>query len=88
MQQPDDVEMVDDRPDDIGLRKSTPIDTSMFDVPDPDLATLLDQLRRNLETMQGNHAQVEGIDEAVLDARIALDDVLFKHTRAQQYDAL
>jgi hypothetical protein len=79
---------VDDKPDDIGLRRSAPIDTAVFDTPDSELAPLLEQLRRNLETMQGNHMQVEGIDEAVRDTRAALDDVLFKHASAQQYDAL
>lgn len=60
----------------------------MLDTPDSKLAPLLERLRRNLETMQGNHAQVDGIDEAVREARVALDDVLFKHASAQQYDAL
>ena len=49
---------------------------------------MLEQLQRSLENMQGNHAQVEGIDEAIIDAQAALDDVLFRHTSAQQYAAL
>lgn len=78
----------DDRPEDIGLRKWAPADTAMLDAPDSELAPLLEQLRRNLETMQGNHAQVEGIDEAVRDAQVALDDMVFNHASATQYDAL
>ena len=63
-------------------------DASMLDNPDPDLAPLLEELRRALNTMQGNQDQVDGIDEAVQQARTALDDVFFKHASAQQYDAL
>ena len=60
----------------------------MLDAPDSELAPLLDRLRRSLQSIQGNHAQVDGISGAVLDAQAALDDVLFKHASAQQYDAL
>lgn len=80
--------MINDKPDDIGLRKRTPVDTSMLDAPDSELAPLLASLRRNLETMQGNYAQVDGIEEAVRYAQVALDDVLFKHASALQYDGL
>lgn len=79
---------MDDSPDDVGLRRSAPTNTALFDSPDSELTPLLEQLRRNLETMQGNHMQVEGIDEAVRDSRAALDNVIFKHASAQQYDAL
>ena len=60
----------------------------MVDTPDPELAPLVEQLRRSLENMQGNHEQVAGIDEAMRDAQTALDEVLFKQASAQQYDAL
>jgi hypothetical protein len=80
--------MLKDKSDDIGLRRSTPIEASTLDAPDTELAPLLDRLRRNLETMQGNHVQVEGIDEALREAQAALDDMVFKHASAQQYDAL
>jgi hypothetical protein len=82
--------MVDDKPEDIGWKRPALVDTSMLDIdtPDSELAPLLEQLRRSLESMQGNHAQVEGIDGAVRDAQVALDDVLFKHAVAQQYDAV
>jgi hypothetical protein len=76
--------MATDKPNDIRLRKVAPVDTSMLDAPDPELAPLLERLRRNLETMQGNHAQVDGIDGAVKAAQVALDDVLFRHAEAQQ----
>jgi hypothetical protein len=49
---------------------------------------VLEQLRRSLENMQGNHAQVDGISEAMQDAHAVLDNVLFKHASAQQYAAL
>ncbi|KAF2659425.1 hypothetical protein K491DRAFT_194934 [Lophiostoma macrostomum CBS 122681] len=83
-----DQDMVDDKPEDIGWKRPARVDTSMLDTPDSELAPLLEQLRRSLESMQGNHAQVEGIDGAVRDAQVALDDVLFKHAIAQQYDAV
>jgi hypothetical protein len=49
---------------------------------------VLEQLRRNLENMQGNHAQVEGLDEAMGNAQAALDDVLFRNASAAQYAGL
>ena len=64
------------------------MDTSLLDAPNPELAPVLEQLRRSLENMQGNHAQVEGIDEAMKDAQAALDNVLFRHASAQQYTVL
>jgi hypothetical protein len=80
--------MHSDGADDIGLRQSAPADTTLLDAPDAELASVLEQLRRSLENMQGNHAQIDGIDGAMRDAQAALDDVLFRHTRAQQYATL
>jgi hypothetical protein len=60
----------------------------MLDTPDDELAPLLEQLRRSLESMQGNHEQVAGINEAMGEAQAALDDVLFRHASARQYAAL
>jgi|TARA_R110002003_G_scaffold9_36_gene687 hypothetical protein len=80
--------MHSDGPDDIGLKQSAPADTTLLDAPDAELASVLEQLRRSLENMQGNHAQIDGIDGAMRDAQAALDDVLFRHTRAQQYATL
>ncbi|KAL5114848.1 hypothetical protein ACEQ8H_007277 [Pleosporales sp. CAS-2024a] len=77
-----------DRPDDIGLRRSAPIDASLLDMPDAELAPVLEQLQRSLENMQGNHIHVQGIDGALREAQTALDDVLFRHAGAQQYAAL
>ncbi|KAF2629749.1 hypothetical protein BU25DRAFT_364032 [Macroventuria anomochaeta] len=77
-----------DGPDDIRLRRGAAIDTSALDAPDAELAPILEQLQRSLENMQGNHAQVKGIDGAIADAQTALDDVLFRHANAQQYAAL
>lgn len=57
-------------------------------MPDAELAPIVDQLRRILENMQGNHAQVNGIEEAMTRAQTALDDVLFGHASARQYAAL
>jgi len=82
------VEIEGDGPDDIGLKVSVPIDASMLDTPDSELAPLVEQLRRSLKNMQGNQAQVDGIDDAVVKAHVALDDMLFKHTSAQQYNVL
>ena len=84
----DDLSTDGDSPDDIRLRPATTVDTSVLDAPDAELAPILEQLRRSLENMQGNHAQIEGIDEAMAHAQTALDDVLFRHASAQQYAAL
>lgn len=88
LEQAEDSEISNDRPDDIGLKSSALLDTSLINTPDSELEPLFEQLRRSLESMQGNHAQVEGVSEAVRQAQVALDDVLFKHAGAQQYDAL
>ncbi|KAJ4381044.1 hypothetical protein N0V86_003391 [Didymella sp. IMI 355093] len=84
----EDVYVDGNDPDDIRLRPTTAVDTSVLEAPDAELAPILDQLRRSLENMQGNHIQVEAIDEAMTHARMALDDVLFRQTSAQQYAAL
>ncbi|KAH9875278.1 hypothetical protein J1614_004769 [Plenodomus biglobosus] len=77
-----------DGAEDINLKQSTPIDLSLLKTPDAELAPVLAQLRRSLENMQGNYAQVEGIDEAVSHAQAALDDVLFRHASALRYASL
>lgn len=78
----------DDGPSDIQLKSAAAMDASTLDAPDAELAPILDQLRRSLENMQGNHAQVAGIDQAMTDAQTALDDVLFKYASAQHYSTL
>ena len=83
---PKNFEVDGDGPDDINLINSKLTEPSLFDDPDPDLAPLLDQLRNHLESMQASHAQVRGIENAMKDAQVALDDVLFKYTSPQQYD--
>ncbi|KAF1997927.1 hypothetical protein P154DRAFT_547164 [Amniculicola lignicola CBS 123094] len=85
---PEDFNINGDGPDDIGMRNKEPADTALFDTPDDDLGPLLEQLRRSLLSLQGSHDQVDGIDEAMHGAQAALDNLLFKHTSAQQYDAL
>ncbi|OCK77723.1 hypothetical protein K432DRAFT_384432 [Lepidopterella palustris CBS 459.81] len=77
-----------DGPEDIGLKHSKSVDSSIFENPDPDLAPLLDQLRNHIESMQANHIQVHGIHDAMKDARVALDDVLFRHASLRQYDSV
>jgi hypothetical protein len=77
-----------DGPDDIGLRRSAPADAALLDAPDEELAKLLKQLQGSLKTMQDNHAQVGGINGAIMEAQAALDDVLFRHASTQQYAAL
>jgi hypothetical protein len=84
----EDVEMQNDGPDDISLKRFRTMDSSMLDDPDPELTPLLEQLRRSLESMQGNHEQVASINEAMRNAEAALDDVVFRHASAQQYAAL
>jgi fructose-specific component phosphotransferase system IIB-like protein len=64
------------------------MDPALLDAPDAELAPVLGLLRRSLENMQGNHVQVEGVDDAMQDAQAALDEVLFRHASAQQYAAL
>ncbi|KAH7090300.1 CENP-Q, a CENPA-CAD centromere complex subunit-domain-containing protein [Paraphoma chrysanthemicola] len=86
--QSEDTAMHSDGPDDIGLRHSVPVETTLLDTPDDELAPVLEQLRRSLENMQGNHAQVDGVDGAMRDAQAALDDVLFRHASTQQYATL
>ncbi|KAA8619306.1 glycoside hydrolase family 93 protein [Pyrenophora tritici-repentis] len=81
----DEANMDGDGPDDIGLKSSEPVDASRLDAADNHLAPVLEQLRRSLENMQGNHAQVEGLDTAMGAARAALDDMLFRHANAAQY---
>ncbi|KAH7392656.1 CENP-Q, a CENPA-CAD centromere complex subunit-domain-containing protein [Pyrenochaeta sp. MPI-SDFR-AT-0127] len=88
LQDRDSVEIQQDGPDAISLKQSKPADFSLLAEPDAELASVLEQLRRSLDNMQGNHTQVEGIDEAMRNAQAALDDVLFRHASAQQYAAL
>jgi hypothetical protein len=64
------------------------VDLALLETPDGDLAPVLEQLRRSLENMQGNHAQVEDLDEAMGDAQAALDDILFRNASAAQYAGL
>jgi len=77
-----------DGPDDINLQPSAPPELSLLETADTELGPVLTQLRRSLENMQGNHAQVRGIDEAIRQTQAALDDVLSKHASASQYAAL
>jgi hypothetical protein len=49
---------------------------------------VLGQLRRSLESMQGNHTQVKGLNTTIRDAHAALDDVLFRHAGAAHYATL
>lgn len=83
---PKNFEVDGDGPDDINFINSKLTEPSLFDDPDPELAPLLDQLRNHLESMQASHAQVRGIENAMKDTQVALDDVLFKYTSPQQYD--
>ncbi|KAF2463461.1 uncharacterized protein BDR25DRAFT_245676 [Lindgomyces ingoldianus] len=85
---PKNFKMDGDGPEDIGLKKAAPVDTAMLDAPGPDIAPLIGQLRRSLESLQDNHEQVEGIHEAMQNVQAALDGFLFKHASSPQYDAL
>jgi hypothetical protein len=77
-----------DGPEDIGLKRATPVTTGSLSRPDAALDPALGQLRRSLENLQGNHAQVKGVEGAMMDAQAALDDVLFRHASAEQYAAV
>lgn len=83
-----DGEGMDDGPDDIKLKPRKAIDVSMMDAPDADLAPHLEQLRRSLEDMQGNHEQVAGMEVGIGEAQAALDDMVFKRASAEEYAAL
>ncbi|KAF2712148.1 hypothetical protein K504DRAFT_464246 [Pleomassaria siparia CBS 279.74] len=74
--------------DDISLKVSTPMDMSRVNAPESDMAPLVEQLRRSLGQMQGNQAEVDGMDEALRHTHAVLDDMMFKHASAQQYGAL
>ncbi|KAF2130994.1 hypothetical protein P153DRAFT_313198 [Dothidotthia symphoricarpi CBS 119687] len=87
LQKSDDTVIDSDGPDEIGLKRSSPVDTFLLDAPDSEFAPVLEQLRRSLENMQSNHAQVKGVDEAMKDTQAALDNILFRHASAQQYAA-
>lgn len=84
----DNDETPDDLPEDIGLKQSEHVEPALLDTADEELAPILEQLRRSLKHIQGNHMQLEGVDETMRNAQIALDDVLFRHTSAQQYAAI
>ena len=83
-----DSEGIDDGPDDIRLKPRKATDVGMLDAPDAELAPHVEQLRRSLEDMQGNHEQVAGIEEGIREAQVALDDMLFKRASAEEYAGL
>jgi hypothetical protein len=83
-----DGESYDDGPEDIALRPGRAMEVSMLDAPESELARHVEQLRRSLEDMQGNHEQVAGMEEGIRDTQVALDEVLFKHASAEQYAGL
>ncbi|OCL12131.1 hypothetical protein AOQ84DRAFT_360907 [Glonium stellatum] len=84
---PKNFEIDGDGPDDINLVNPKSTEPLLLDNPDPELAPLLDQLRNHLESMQANHSQIQGIENAMKDAQVALDNMLFKHMSPQQYDS-
>jgi len=91
LQELEDVKPDGDGPEGIGLKPLRTSDealNTLESVADVELAPLLKQLRRSLENLQGNHAQVLGIEVGMARAQAALDSALFKHTSAQQYSAL
>ncbi|KAF3008728.1 hypothetical protein E8E13_009801 [Curvularia kusanoi] len=77
-----------DDADEIRLKPATTRYTTALDAPDAELAPILNQLRRSLENMQGNHEQLGPIGLSMTNAQSALDDVLFRHSSAQQYATL
>lgn len=85
LQTDDETAIRGDRPEDIGLKRSEPMNLSSLEAPDDELGPVLEQLKRSLKNMQSNHTQLEGLDTAVGNAQAALDDVLFRHAHAAQY---
>jgi hypothetical protein len=77
-----------DDADEIRLKQATTKDTTALDAPDAELAPILNQLRRSLGNMQGNHEQLDSIGLYMTDAQSALDDVLYRHSSALQYATL
>lgn len=77
-----------DGADEIRLRPATTKDTTALDAPDAELAPILNQLRRSLENMQGNHEQLDSIGLSMTDAQLALDDVLFRQSSVLQHATL
>ena len=84
-----DVSKVDsDGADEIRLQPAATKDTTALDAPDAELAPILNQLRRSLENMQGNHEQLDSIGLSMTDAQSALDDVLFRYSSVLQHATL
>ena len=77
-----------DGADEIRLQPAATKDTTALDAPDAELAPILNQLRRSLGNMQGNHEQLDSIGLYMTDAQSALDDVLYRHSSALQYATL
>ena len=77
-----------DGADEIRLQPAATKDTTALDAPDAELATILNQLRRSLENMQGNHEQLDSIGLSMTDAQSALDDVLFRYSSVLQHATL
>lgn len=77
-----------DGADEIRLQPAATKDTTALDAPDAELAPILNQLRRSLENMQGNHEQLDSIGLSMTDAQSALDDVLFRYGSVLQYATL
>ncbi|KAI9819443.1 MAG: hypothetical protein M1832_004006 [Thelocarpon impressellum] len=53
---------------------------------EPRLAGLMKQLQDHLESMQGNVEPLQGVGEAVVRARAAVDDALYRHLDGRQYE--
>ena len=62
----------EDGPEQIGLVGSNDISNSIFDTEDPDLAAILSQLHNHLESIHGNSRQIDGIEDAIVDASVIL----------------
>lgn len=77
-----------DGADEIRLQPAATKDTTALDAPDAELAPILNQLRRSLENMQGNHEQLDSIGLSMTDAQSALDDVLFRYSSVLQHATL
>jgi hypothetical protein len=69
-------DVLPDGPDSIGLVSEVIDVDSIFDNEDPDLAPILAQLTSHLESIQANSQQAEGVADAILSTRAALERVL------------
>lgn len=63
----------------------TPLNICEQDDADPNLGSILQRLQGHLTGLQENAIQAGELAEAVVNARAAVDDVLYSHTSPSHY---